>query len=172
MKKTENLNLYGLNIYYDKKGQNIYKSPFKNIGYIIKPNQRESFHRLKSRFIIPVLFVIILHLFFDINIIIACLIALVAFGLMQYRFYKLLNNSTIISNFNPDNYQKSLAPKHQDLKVQKIRALSYLLLTVLLIVNAFIAEKDIYRSISSGLAIYALFNALKTAYIIKKNKGL
>lgn len=175
MRKIKDEKLNGINIYYDKNNQAIYYNPLYKKAYIISSKFESSFKKFQSRFIIPIVVFIFLYVLFKLNIYISITISLVSFVLIEYRFYKFLNNCTLIANFNSERYVHSNASKDytKNKKFIIIRFIVYLSLTILLIVNANITpavkQDVILKTLNYSLAAASLFFSVKLALsLIKK----
>lgn len=174
--KKKNNELIGINIYRNKNNQNIYYYFLNKKAYIIKPEAEFSFKRFQSRLIIPILVFVFTYILFNLHLILSLVIALASLILIEYRFYRFLNNCVVINNFNPKKYIASYdAVKIKNSKFNFLRLFVYLGISILLTVNAFMVEKVandiILKTLNLSLALASLFFFIKLliTIILKKS---
>lgn len=138
--KKQNILLEGRNIFTDRQGRPVYYVKSKKRGYRISKNLENSFKTYYSRYILTILVFIFLYIIFKLNIYISIALSLAAFAFMEYKFRKLLNNCTIIENYEPHKEDKRALSLSTPLSGLILRFILYLACGLLLLVNAYISS--------------------------------
>ncbi|MCF0105512.1 MAG: hypothetical protein HUJ53_01990 [Holdemanella sp.] len=156
----------GNRIYRDKKGYLIYYIPKRKIGYQIRKDQEKVFKTYRQRLSIAFVTFIFFFLLLKVNIYLSLFAAFAVYALLEYRFRKLLNTFTRVTNFTPEHIHTNLNTM-KDETVSKIglRILLYATLSILIIVNS--CTNEAIRS--NSLAVYASYgiSAVSALFAVK-----
>ncbi len=163
--------LEGVNIYRDRKGQKVYLSPFNKKGYVITPNKEKTFQTLNNIPLYTVLVGVFCYVLFEFPWWISLIAMLATFALLEYRFYKFLNNCTVYANFKPEKKHQPTSYSSPD-SIIYLKIALFTLLAILLIISVTIFEagsKTIFFG-SIAIAIVCFFIAIKYVTIIVARK--
>lgn len=174
-KKNTNA-LEGKNIYHDKHGKAIYYVKKEKRGYRITPEKANTYRTLEPRLLYAILMFIFTYFLFKFNIWICLVLAIGSYIFMEWKFRKFLNNCTIIENYNPSIEDNTRASTLMPMKQLVMRAALFIILGVLLIVNAFVsksvASDQTIQIISVIVGLIVIFAGLKYVGLIIKKKNL
>ncbi len=163
--------LEGINIYRDRKNQKVYLNPFNKKGYVITPNKEKTFQTLNNVPLYTVLVGVFCYVLFEFPWWVA-LIAMIATAiLLEYRFYKFLNNCTVYANFKPEKKNMPTSYSSPD-SIIYIKIVLFLILAILLILSVTLYEtnqKYVFFG-SIAIAIVCIFVAIKYLTIIVARK--
>ncbi len=172
--KYKDLPVNGQNIFVDNKGQKIYYNLFTKKGYIIPKKDEEKFKRYQSRIMLPIITFIFTYILFELKIYVAIGLTLASLAIIEYRFYKLINSYTIISNFNINKFQKQELSEEVKKEMFK-KSIIYYVIALILIVNGFLLplgiksnDLNIYIGINVILAILVLYYAINLTLSLRK----
>ena len=165
--------LEGINIYRDRKNQKVYLDPFTKKGYVITPNKEKSFQTLNNVPLYTVLVGVFCYVLFEFPWWISLIAMVATFALLEYRFYKFLNNCTVYANFKPEKKNQPTSYSSPD-SIIYMKIVLFLLLGILLIVSVtvFKASSNYVFFGSIAIAIVCLFVSIKylTMIIARKRK--
>lgn len=99
-KKEDNAKISGLHIYIDKNGRTIYYNIFDHTGYIIDGYEK-TYRTLSMRYLVGGL-AAVLSYSFDFGWLVACILGVAAWLLMEMRFRKFLKGMPKIEKFKRD----------------------------------------------------------------------
>ena len=172
MAKANN-RIQGHNIFYDKHGRPILYVKRLKRGYRISAELEKQYRILSSRAVIAFIVFIFLYILFTINLWISIPISIAAYIYLEWRYRKMLENCTIIENYEPDPSQIKSIDDGKDSEMI-LKGVLYLALGILLVVNAFVTP-DIKNdaammTISICVAVVACFFGLRYFfYVIKRH---
>ena len=155
----------GRNIYLDDKGRDIYYDRISKNGYIITEADMRKFYYYQNRYVL-ILIAIVLGYNFIASLQTCILIGVVAGVIAEWTFRKkFLPSLTMLVGFKPE---KRIPPYQQiaqnDPKNKIIlKAVLYMLLAVLLVLNAWIEQ------LSSALFVLSCLVALVSVYAAVMN---
>ncbi len=166
-----NNRLQGHNIFYDKHNRPILYVKRQKRGYRISAELEKQYRVLSSRVIIALIVFIFLYILFNINIFISIPISIAAYIYLEWRYRKMLDNCTIIENYEPDPSQVISIDDGKDSEMI-LKALLYIILGVLLVVNAFVTpdiKNDVaVFTVSLCVAVIACALGLRYVYYVIK----
>ena len=165
--------LEGINIYRDRKNQKVYLDPFTKKGYVITPNKEKTFQTLNNVPLYTILVGVFCYVLFEFPWWVALIAMLATAALLEYRFYKFLNNCTVYANFKPEKKNQPTPYSSPD-SIIYIKIALFLLLAILLILSVTLYEtsqKYVFFG-SIAIAIVCIFIAIKylTIIIARKRK--
>lgn len=167
----------GKNIYIDKKRRIIYVSPLLHQAFLIPKSSYIKFNRYKSRFLLSLsVFLVLattLPTWFHTPVWVCGIIALVLFAGLEYSYYKFLKTLPTMDKFDP---QKACPTVIQEITPEMrnkcwVRIILYLLLGILLVINAYDQHYDVWMLIACwGVLAYCFYAALRLFLLLfKKN---
>lgn len=176
MTRKKSTVLEGKNIYYDKHGRALYYRKREKRAYRIPFEKASTFKTLEPRFLYGILMFIFAYFLFKFNFYICLGLSVISVIFMEYRFRKFLANCTIIENYNPQNGDSTAFAVKASYRDLAIRSILYLLLGILLIINAYTADNLVgkveIQVLSDIVGVFLMFIGLRYIGIIFKKKKL
>lgn len=158
--KKNTLNLAGNNIYLDKHGDTVYYNIFNKNGYIVSKQVEQKFRIFYHRYSIIVVVMILLGDYFN-SLTNTFLFYIVATILVEIYFRLVfLKKLKVIKDFKREcktsKIESIINSKEKEKTIMK--AVAYLLLSVLLVINAIQQNFNIiFLILSVGFALYSVY---------------
>lgn len=168
---TKQKELEGINIYHDKKGQKVYLDPFTKKGYVITKQKEKSFQTINNVALYTILVGVFCYVLFEFPWWVSLIAMIASAVLLEYRFYKFLNNCTVYANFKPDKKNQPTSYSSPD-SIIYLKIALFTLLAILLILSVTLyptTQKYVFFG-SIAIAIVCFFIAIKYTTIIVARK--
>lgn len=168
-------NLAGPNIYLDIYGNSVYYNSFDKNGYIITKEVEQKFRLFYYRYSIVVITLVLLGDYFN-SLQNTLLMGIGATALVELYFRKIfLKKMKSIKNFKRDRKVSKLDILVQSKEKEKIimKACAYILLSVLIVLNAIQQNFNIVFMILSGvIAVYSIYSGIVNIMACNKIKKI
>ena len=168
-------NLAGNNLYLDVYGNTVYYNIFDKSGYIVSKEVEQKFRLFYYRYSIIVIVLILLGDYFK-SLQNTFIVGVSAVALVELYFRVIyLKTLKSIKNFNIDKKASNLEVIIRSKEKEKIvmKAFSYILLSILIVLNAVQQNFNIVFMILSGIvAIYSIYSGVLNIVAINKMKKI
>jgi hypothetical protein len=165
----------GLNVYIDSKGRTVYYSPFEKKAWYVPAFEYKKFNRYRSRYMIAIaslmLLTVLMKEWFDLPLWIPIVISVGIWAGLEYSFYKFLHALQPVKHFSKEGFRHSyeIVMTEDDRKKVWIKCLLYLLLGVLIVVNAYMQNYDFWLILACYAAlVFCLVQIVSLLYQLKK----
>lgn len=156
----------GRNLYFDAKHRMIYVSPLLREALYLPKYDYKKFNRYKSRFLIAIAAFMILGTafseWFEWPLWISIVLSLLIFAGIEFSFYKFQKTLTVVKNFDKAEATPTVnSVISPDMRAKCwLKIVLYIVLGVLLVVNAYDQHYDLWLLIACYVAmVYCLFIA-------------
>lgn len=129
----------GINIYVDEKGRDVYYDVFTKRGYVIQEKNRATYSKFENRYLLCLILIILLCSITN-NYVLSIIIGVVVAIIYEVAFrFKFLETLVAINNFKPKEKYSIIDQIANSNQKQKtiIKAILYVALAVLIIINAY-----------------------------------
>ena len=168
-------NLAGNNLYLDVYGNTVYYNIFDKSGYIVSKEVEQKFRLFYYRYSIIVIVLILLGDYFK-SLQNTFIVGVSAVALVELYFRVIyLKKLKSINNFKRDKMASKLQVIIRSKEKEKIvmKAFSYILLSILIVLNAVQQNFNIVFMILSGIvAIYSIYSGVLNIVAINKMKKI
>lgn len=168
-------NLAGNNLYLDVYGNTVYYNIFDKNGYIVSKEVEQKFRLFYYRYSIIVIVLILLGDYFK-SLQNTFIVGVSAVALVELYFRVIyLKKLKSIKNFKRDKKASKLEVIIRSKEKEKIvmKAFSYILLSILIVLNAVQQNFNIVFMILSGIvAIYSIYSGVLNIVAINKMKKI
>ena len=172
MKKHET-NLAGTNLYLDIYGNTVYYNIFDKNGYIVSKETEQKFRLLYYRYSILIIGLVLLGDYFK-SLTNTLLVGIGVASLVELYFrFGFLKKLKVIKNFKRDKKVSKLQSIINTKQKEKIimKAVAYVLLSVLIVINAIQENYNIvFMALSGIIAICSSYSAVLNAVAFTKIK--
>ena len=165
----------GFNVYRDDKGRPIYLNRMNHTGYVLT-GKSKPFRTYSSRFFLGGIAAIFTYMF-ELPIPLCIAIGVIVYIVMEFKFRRFLSTLAQIPNFKPAAHSGRIeAESRLDTKKIVTKIILFVLLSVLLLVNAFIMEQyegiilALNVIISIGVGIMAIIEIVAFSMHLKNKK--
>ncbi len=168
-------NLAGKNLYLDVYGNTVYYNAFDKNGYIISKEVEQKFRLFYYRYSIIVIVLILLGDYFK-SLQNTLIVGVVAVALVELYFRGIyLKKLKVIKSFKRDKKVSKLEVIIRSKEKEKIlmKACAYILLSVLIVINAIQQNFNIIFMILSGIvAAYSIYSGVLNIIAVNKIKKI
>lgn len=166
----------GKNLFIDKKRRIIYTSPLLRQPLYLPRYDYKKFNRYRSRFLVALATFMILSTtltpWFNVPLWVSLLISIAVFAGLEYSYYKFLKTLQPVSNFNPEKVEPTVSriiPPEMRSKYW-VRAILYVILGVLLVVNGYQQNYDTVLILGCWAALlYCLYAAIQLGLALMRS---
>lgn len=171
--KAHVTNLAGSNLYLDIYGNTVYYNIFDKNGYIVSKEVEQKFRLFYYRYSIIIIVLILLGDYFK-SLQNTLLVGVGAIALVEIYFRVIyLKKLKVLKNFKRDKKVSKLEVIAKSKEKEKIimKACAYILLSILIVLNAIQEKFNIVFIVLSGVvAIYSIYSAVINILAINKMK--
>ena len=171
--KAHVTNLAGSNLYLDIYGNTVYYNIFDKNGYIVSKEVEQKFRLFYYRYSIIIIVLILLGDYFK-SLQNTLIVGIGAVALVEIYFRVIyLKKLKVLKNFKRDKKVSKLEVIAKSKEKEKIimKACAYILLSILIVLNAIQEKFNIIFIVLSGIvAIYSIYSAVINILAINKMK--